>query len=235
MPKQAMICNRQTADEALFRAEAAFAEDYSSDWEVEFCGTEDQTWAKESFNRLIRFVKDSSDEAFREHLDEYLDTDAAVDYLLFIYALGLEHSGAKDLVMLTYGGPWIPAAFDMDEAFGLDPGNARYRDPEDFVPVFTGDTADSRTGSLLWDRLLACMGDRITERYRTLRESSLSEAFMIRCVRDFIAQIPESFYDYDLYLYPDRTVKDTHMDEQIEQYIAGRMQVLDRVFGGEEK
>ena len=232
-----LICNAQTTDEALFRAPAAFAEDYSSDWEVEFCGTEDDSWAKESFNQLITFVMESSDEEFAAHLDKYLDVDAAVDYLLFIYALGLEKSGAKDLVLLNYGDRWIPTAFDMDEAFGLDPANARYRQPEEFLPVLSEGRIESGTGSLLWDRLLTHYQDRIIARYRELRENTLSGENMIKHVKEFIAQIPESFYDYDTYLYPDRPVKDNQMDVQIEHYITERTQVLDRVFGvgGESK
>ena len=138
-----IICNQQTADESLFRAEAAFLPDYSSDWEVEFCGTEDETWAKDSFNQLISFVMNSSDEEFRNDIGEYLDVDAAIDYLIFIYSLGLQDSGAKDLVMLNYGDVWIPSAYDMDEAFGLDADSAAYLSADKFVPVKTADSCYS--------------------------------------------------------------------------------------------
>ncbi len=223
-----VICNQQTADEALFLAPAEFAEDYSSDWEVEFCGTEDETWAKEGFNSLITFVNSSSDQVFREHLADYLDMDAAVDYLIFIYALGLQHSGAKDLVMLNFGDKWIPSAFDMDEAFGLDAEAYVYLAPDAFLPEKTDGIWSSGTGSLLWDRLLQNFEEQIRERYSDLRQGVLSEESLRERIHTYIAGIPESLYDYDYYLYPDRPVDDRNMEDQIIHYIAERLPILDQ-------
>ena len=230
-----LICNAQTSEESLFLSPAAFVEDYSSDWEIEFCGTEDESWVKESFNQFVSFVMNSNDQEFKENLGNYLDTDAAVDYLLFIYALGLQNSGAKDLVLLNYDGRWIPSAFDMDEAFGLDEKNERYLRSSEFVPKLSEGIWNSNTGSLLWDRLLNNFTDQVFDRYRMLRNSSFSEDYMIKCVHDFIYSVPEIWYDEDFYLYPDRPVKDDEMIVQIEKYIKDRLQVLDQVFGGEEK
>jgi spore coat protein CotH len=230
-----LICNAQTTEESLFLSTAAFAEDYSSDWEVEFCGTEDESWAKESFNQLISFVMNSNDQEFRENLGNYLDTDAAVDYLLFIYALGLQNSGAKDLVLVNYDGQWIPSAFDMEEAFGLDENNGKYLKADDFVPTLSDGGWSSNTGSLLWDRLLNNYTEQILDRYHMLRSNSFSEDYMIKCVHDYFDSVPEAWYDEDFYLYPDRPVKDNEMIVQIEKYIKDRMQVLDRVFGGEDE
>ena len=204
--------------------------DYSSDWEIEYCGTEDEAWARESFNQLISFVMNSSDEDFREHIGEYLDVDAAVDYLLYIYALGVPDSAAKDLVMLWYGDRWIPSAFDLDEAFGLDADEARYREVHEFLPAFTGEQWDSGTESLLWDRLLNLFTDEIILRYHSLREGPLAEDRMIDCVKAFIGQIPERFYDLDFYRYPERPMQDLHMDGQIVQYISERMKILDEIW-----
>lgn len=230
-----LICNAQTTEESLFLSTAAFAEDYSSDWEVEFCGTEDESWAKESFNQLISFVMNSNDQEFRENLGNYLDTDAAVDYLLFIYALGLQNSGAKDLVLVNYDGQWIPSAFDMEEAFGLDENNGKYLKADDFVPTLSDGGWSSNTGSLLWDRLLNNYTEQILDRYHMLRSNSFSEDYMIKCVHEYFDSVPETWYDEDFYLYPDRPVKDNEMIVQIEKYIKDRMQVLDRVFGGEDE
>ena len=227
-----LICNRQTADEALFRAPAAFAEDYSSDWEVEFCGTEDETWAKQSFNELISFLMNSSDEAFRARIGDLLDVDAAVDYLLFLYALGLRNGGAKDLVMLSYGGCWIPSAYDMDEAFGLDAQEFAFCPPEEFLPSCRDGLWDSGTGSLLWDRVLNCFPERVMARYQALRETLLSADALIGRVQDFMAQIPVSFYDYDDLLFPERPLKNEPMAEQIRQYIVNRLPLLDNALKG---
>jgi len=170
-----IICNQESMDEALFRAKAAFLEDYTSDWEIEYCSTENEKWAQESFHQLIDFVMHSSDQTFREELHKHLDVDAAIDYLIFLYALGLQHGGAKDLVLLNYGDVWIPSAYDMDEAFGLDAAAYTYLPAQAFLPEKEADAWLSGTGSLLWDRLLTAFEQDIRERYVFLRRDVLSE------------------------------------------------------------
>ena len=229
-----VICNEQKTDESLFRSKAAFLPNNESDWEIEFSGTGDDVWVRDSFNGLISFVMESDDVTFHEHLHEYLDLDAAIDYLIFIYALGLEDSGAKDLVMLSYGDQWIPSAYDMDEAFGLDALDSVYRKPEVFLPRQMDGAWGSGTGSLLWDRILNSFTEQFLDRYHELRSGPLSEENLIGSVRRFSSQIPESFYDYDWYLYPGRDEQFAHMDQQIEQYIPSRLKLLDDLFKGGE-
>lgn len=230
-----VICNEQKSDESLFRSKAAFLPNNESDWEIEFSGTNDETWAKDSFNQLITFVMESDESSFREHLNEYLDVDAAIDYLIYIYALGLEDSGAKDLVMLSYGDQWIPSAYDMDEAFGLDALDLNYRKPDTFLPQLVDTIWDSGTGSLLWDRILNSFTEQLKNRYLELRNGALSEDSLLKSVRFYSSQIPESFYDYDWYLFPDRDERFIQMDQQIEKYIPTRLKLLDELFIGGDK
>lgn len=229
-PEAILICNKQTEPESLFRSPATFTTDHSSDWEIEYCGTEDETWAAESFNELVFFVMNSNDQEFREHLCEHLDVDAAIDYLIFLYTLGLQNGGAKDLVMISFGDLWIPSAYDMDDGFGLDSANEAYLSPAEFLPQKVNGTWDSGTGSLLWDRLLENYTDTITDRYWVLRKEILTEESLLNRVQSFVSQIPESFFDYDYYLYPQRPVQDLYMLDQIKQYIHNRIPILDHVF-----
>ena len=229
-----VICNEQRTDESLFRSKAAFLPNNESDWEIEFSGTDDETWVKDSFNELISFIMESDDLSFRKTLNEYLDLDAAIDYLIYIYALGLEDSGAKDLVMLSYGKQWIPSAYDMDEAFGLDALDLVYRKPEDFLPQLVDTYWDSGTGSLLWDRILNSFTEQLKDRYFELRNGPLSEENLIKTMRTYCSQIPESFYDYDWYLFPGRDEQFMYMDQQIGNYIPARLKILDGLFNGGE-
>lgn len=227
------ICNRSTTGEALFRAPAAFLEDYSSDWEIEYCGTLDEAWARDSFNSLIHFVMESSDETFRRELHTKLDVDAAIDYLLFIYALGLPDSCAKDLVMLHFDGVWIPSAYDMDEAFGLDADKGVYLSSDAFLPCREGGVWSSGTGSLLWDRLLNGFEQEIRARYRQLRATLLTEESLLSLVESFVGSIPEACYDRDRNLYPARPLADSDMQAQITDYITKRFGYLDLVLEAE--
>ena len=186
-----MILNHTEGEEAFFREEARFGED--TPWEVEYCGTADQGWAKERLNELIRFVQTSDDAAFREELPRYLDVDSAVDYLIAMYALGLTEHCAKDLVLVSYGRsePWICSMYDMEEAFDL----------EGPMPVRNGERWDSGTGSLLWDRFLNAYPEEIRSRYAQLRQSVLETETLCAAVEAFVAQIPERLYQADAEIY----------------------------------
>ena len=226
-----LVCNKNSEDEASFRAPAVLDEEAVHDWELEFCGTEDDTWARGSFNGLIDFVMRSSDEEFRERLGEYLDVDAAVDYLVFIYTLGLVNSGVKDLVLVSFGDQWIPSAYDMDEAFGLMPEGEGAYAPDDFLPRCEGGVWTSGTGSLLWDRLLQNYENEVRARYRELHAGPLSEEHILTLVDSFVDAIPASLYLRDAEKYPGRSSA-AEMTEQIHRCMTERLPNLDEVLGG---
>ncbi len=222
-----MISNAQTMEESLFRAPAAFVEDVS-DWEVEYCGTEDQTWAKDSLNALITFVMDSDDAAFRRELPQHLDVEAAMDYLIALWAMGLTDAGAVDLVLVKYEDtPWIPSLYDMEDAFGLTPDGLALAAEDAALPVMEQGKWRSGTGSLLWDRLLQCYTEEIIARYRALRENVLDSERMIGLLDAYIAQIPPEDMAADLALYPDRGGPQMDHDKQIADYIYRRLEILD--------
>ena len=229
-----LICNAHTEDEAEFRAPAELDEDGIHDWEIEFCGTGEWVWAKDSFNDFISFVMHSSDEEFKAKLPAYLDVDAAIDYLIFIYTLGLRNSGVKDLVLVTFGDGWIPSAYDMDEAFGLMPKGEGSYAPDDFLPDCVNGVWTSGTDSLLWDRLLQNYEDEIRERYLELRKGPLSEQSILSVTDSLSKSIPQSLYLRDAERYPGRPTADEMM-EQIHRYLNERLPALDSVLGGESK
>lgn len=198
-----MIANAQTMDESLFRAPAAFMED-ESDWELEYCETDDGgAWAKDSFNDLIRFVMNSDDETFRSQLSSHLDTDSAIDYLLFLYLTGLEENAARDLVLIKYEDtPWIVTAYDMEAAFGLTRDGSAYRPTDAFLPAKENGLWSSGTDSLLWDRLLNVFEPEIRARYQALRKSILTEEALLARTDEYIGAIPPEYYRMDADLYP---------------------------------
>lgn len=222
-----MISNHGGLPEAVFRAEAVFTED--SPWEVEFCGTEDQTWAKDSFNQLIRFVMTSDDETFRKDLPKYLDVDAAIDYLIAMYALGLSNHTDQDLVLASYGDVWIPSLYDMETAFGLTEDGSGWRAPTEFLPRKVNGEWDSGTGHLLWDRLLISFYDEICARYKVLREQILDPDQLCERVAAFTDAIPGIVYDAEEAANPHPQSYEAHK-EQILQYIPARIEALDPLF-----
>lgn len=182
-----MNINSADAPEAFFREEAVFDEEMP--WEIERCATEDTQWAQDHLNDLIRFVRTSDDLSFRRELSRYLDVDSAVDYVIAMYALGLQEHGAKDLVLVSYGedAPWICSMYDMEEAFDLDGGVC--------APGEGG--WDSGTGSLLWDRFLTHFYPEICSRYAQLRQGVLDPDSLCSRVDAFVGRIPRSIYEAD--------------------------------------
>ena len=229
-----MIANSVEPEECRFHAEAAFT-DQKTAWEVEFCGTgDDDQWARERLNELIRFVISSSDEEFREHIREYLDVDGAIDYLIFLYVTGLQDNAAKDLVLLKYHDcdVWIPSVYDMEGAFGLDLDAMVYTDPAAFLPAQTDEGWDSGTGSLLWDRVLRAFEPEIRARYAELRQGVLTEDGLTTRVDTYLDQIPAEYRQMDLELYP-REVPEGDPQEQMRNYMQERIVLLDAVLCGQ--
>lgn len=228
-----MICNAQTMAESLFRAPAVFQEG-RSDWELEYCRDEDAFWIQNHFNNLIRFVMGADDETFRSGLHQHLDVDAAIDYLLFMYAMGLTDSAAKDLIFLSYaGGPWIASAYDMEDALGLSADGTSALPPDDFLPACTNGMWDSATDSLLWDRLLQCFEPQIRTRWQALRDSVLAEDQLSELLKTHLLSVPAEAVAMDQALYP-RTTLLTDPETQMMTYMHSRLPLLDHLFGGNE-
>lgn len=219
-----LISNNSAMPEASFREQAVFTE--NSPWEVEFCGTEDSTWAKEKLNALIEFVMNSDDKTFRTELSQYLDINAAIDYLIAMYALGLTNHGNQDLVLVSYGDIWIPSMYDMETAFGLQEGGADWHEYKAFLPVKEGNTWLSGTDNLLWDRLLQNFFPEIRARYQELRADILDPQNLCKRVNTFMETIPAELYDAEQERNPHPRSYVEH-NKQMTTYIVERIEALD--------
>lgn len=227
-----VICNEASRPEAFFRSEAAFEED--SPWELEFCGTGDNTWARDSFNALVRFTMTADDMRFRNELKEYLDVDAAIDYLLAVYALGIPANETKDLVLVSYGDRWIPSMYDMDCAFGLAADGEYALVPEEGLPHKTEKGFETVTGNLLFERLLENFLPEISARYAMLRKDILAPENLVKRVDAFVESIPDELYAVEERVNP-KPSANFDGETQIRAYIAPRMAAMDSLFLGEDK
>lgn len=224
-----VIINHSNKPESLFKEKSLF--DDESDWELEFCGTEDKTWAKNQLNDFIDFIMTADDETFNNNkkLKKYMNIDSGVDYLLAMYSLGLTNSYAKNLVMVSYGeDPWIMSMFDMEDAFGLYTDGTGTYDADYMLPSKNDGAWSSNTGSLLWDRLLNGYEDRFISRYAQLRESILSIDNITSKICRYIDAIPNAYYLEDSKLYPNMPQIDAKT--QVKNYLEERFALLDKIF-----
>ena len=225
-----LIANSAVPAETRFKANALFKDEKNA-WEIEYCGTDDCKWAKDKLNELISFVMKSDDVTFRANIGNYLDVDAAIDYLIFIYVTGLKENAIKDLVLLKYHDcdVWIPSAYDMEQAFGLNNDGSAYFDAAYFLPYINNGTWYSDTDSLLWDRMLQSFESKLRKRYKDLRETILTEAGLKNRVKSFAEEIPKEYYEKDLLVWP-RKLPDGEQTDQMNMYIDQRLRILDEIF-----
>ena len=225
-----IISNGNLTASTLFRECVDWEGD--EEWEIEYSGTEDNSWLKEKMNEFIGFVINSSDEEFKNGLKNYADVDSLIDYLIAIYALGLNEHYYHDVLFVTYdNGPFIASLFDMESAFGLLESEQSFASADLGLPTLNGSKYLSGTDSLLWDRLISVFSDEIIIRYAVLRDSVLSQENVNAIISARCDSIPESLNSADLLLYPDQPFGDTNHKEQMQSYFSERISLLDNIFG----
>ena len=224
-----VINNAPVTDAAYFKELADFAD--NEPWEVEYCGTEDSQWVKNKLNELIAFVMESDDATFRAELSNYLDVDSAIDYLLSMYVLGLTNHGADELILVCYDidDPWTASLYDMETGFGLSGDGKNFMSATEFLPELNGDTWDSGTDNLLWNRLLQNFYSEICDRYDQLRQSVFEPEALVQRVEEFTGNISPVLYEANDQICMDYPDADTGI-EQILTYIQERIRYTDNLF-----
>lgn len=228
-----IIVNSGLSDAAQFKS-ILTPEDKEAVFEIEYVYPEDSEWPFEKMDALIDFVLTADEDTFRSELSSYLDTEAAIDYLIAAYVLGLTDNFSKNMIFLTYDGKrMIPVLYDMDTAFGLNFDGTGIRQPDFSLPIINEDgTISSDTGNLLWDRLLTCFADEFCTRYNELRADILKNENIISRFEKFISQIPTECYEKDAELYPDIPFTDINHLQQISDFLSKRTEKLDAIVAG---
>lgn len=171
------------------------------EWEIEVGPDETPEEVAEVFeklNRLIRFVKDSSDEEFVAQLSQYLDMDACLNYYCFLYRSNAIDNKTKNMILVTFDGKvWYPNLYDVDATWGLYYNGKGLYPPNDAFPHSVGK-------SLLWDRFAQLFGPEIKARYNELCSTVWSQESIEAAFVTFVHSIPEDAYARDLEKWPKR-------------------------------
>ena len=174
-----------------------------SGWEVEHCSTDDDSWIKESFNELIRLLNCKDNDRIKQELPNHLDIEAAIDNMLFTYAISASDNVSKNVLWATYdGNVWIPSMYDMDGTFGIiwngqpwgttDPYNAKPT-----YPTISSSGKVKVADAKLYEVLISCYADEVEARWRSLRSSVLTLDNISKKFDDFFAAIPDIVYYSD--------------------------------------
>lgn len=235
IPKKAWLFNmsKRYPDCILYSAETKlgaclFEEEAKDDgaWELEYSrstGVE-----LDQLNRLIRFVKDSSVEEFREHFDEYLDFDSVANYYIFSHIVAHIDGHAKNMLLATFDGKvWYTGLYDMDSLCGISWTGKLKISPRVLYTNSSGGFPQYNQ-SVLWAKFEKAFGNEIYERYAELSGNELSYDNIIAAFEQFMDGIGQELYDLDDQLWTDRSEKhpfipsrDYRLD-QIKEYLKAR-------------
>lgn len=224
-PNHVLMCAETNTDGVFAETPCNFRKLWSGvheeDWSVEV-GTNSET-LKNSFNAMISYVKDTTDEEFVAQADTYLDIQSAIDYYIFAFAnCGIDSLG-KNMLMATYDmRKWRCGAYDLDTTWGLYwygsltvPTNRAC--PSEYQEQF----------SLLWERIATLYADRLKDRYWELRGSVLSYANIVSHFERFMDEIGEKAYADDVIPYPDIPGKDENNIWFIRNFVRDRLAYCD--------
>ena len=201
-PNHILFSAEKKSGACLFEGES----NSNNSWDLVFSGgTGDE---RDKLNRMIRFVKDSSIEDFRDHFDEYLDFDSVVNYYVFSHIVAHIDGHAKNMLLATFDGEiWYTGLYDMDSLFGL-----RWTGKK-IVPVdvlYNPETSADYTpfnSSVLWSKLEQAFGNEIYERYIELSSNELSYDNIIAEFAYFMDGVGQELYDADDRIWTDRSEK----------------------------
>lgn len=213
-PNHIVVGAGGNTEETAFKTE--INEFAAGSWEVEVGNDDEET--VEKFNRLIKFVKDSTDEEFKEDYELYIDKDSMLNYIS-VYALTEAIDNiTKNMMLVTYDGKvWAPSLYDLDTTFGTNYDGAVLENYDEIEA--------SLSKSLLFERTIEAFPDEVADRYFELRKDILTKEYIMNEFESFKAQIPAESFEKELTKWIELPGKDI---DQISEFLDYRLPVVDK-------
>ena len=219
-PNHIVICGENWNDPVLFKSIPTDLKD----WTVEAGPEDDATLQK--VQRLVKFVKDSSDAEFKANFDQYLNFDSTINYYIMMNCAWLSDNAGKNMLLTTYdGNVWYPTLYDLDTSWGTHwKGTSLYNYSSGVV---------NGSNSLLWQRIEKLYKKEIAARYFELRQSVLSKENIMAEFNNFKTSIPKEVLDRETAKWNTAEHPIPGYDvSQIEEYINIVFPRLDNRFSG---
>ena len=168
----------------------------------------------------ITFVKDSSDEEFKNHFKEYFDFDASLNYIVCYYYFGAVDNLAKNMQLVTYDGKkFYPSLYDLDTTYGAFFDGSR-KD--------TYDITFSYEASVLWYRFITLFPEDVAKRWFELRKDIFTKEATMKEFRDFYNLIPEESWTKEKERWGEDNLPGFGLD-QIEEFLNFRIKYIDMI------
>ena len=200
---------------------------------------------KNKLNRLINFVNNATDEEFKRDINQYLNKDSTLNYVLMLYLMeGIDNTG-KNMLLVTYDGgdTWYPSIYDLDTTFGTY-WNGCITIPYDVIPNNVDDSKYenldiAKTKSKLITRLIDCFPEEIASRWFELRSGMFSKTSIMNEFTTFINSIPQETYQKEAIKWESQAKPGDLNNgklpgygiDQIEEYLNFRLPFVDNEMG----
>lgn len=182
-PNHIVICGENWNDPVLFKSVPTDLKD----WTVE-AGPEDNA-TLEKVQRLVKFVKDSSDADFKKNFSQYLDLDSTLNYYVMMGYFWASDNTGKNMLLATYDGKvWYPTMYDLDTTWGTN-----WRG--DGIYDYSNGGMINGGNSILWQKFEKNFKKEIAARYFELRNSVLSPENVMAEFTKFANSIPQEVLD----------------------------------------
>ena len=169
-----VLCG-ENYDSGCFRAAALIDE---SDWTDEIHDVCPDS-IKTSWNNVIDFVMNSSDEDFKANIENYFDLQSLLDYHIYgLYMCGIDQYGKNQIYMTYDGVKWIASMYDMDSTWGLY-WNGQTLLGTDYGREQYEDQIEGRMGNLLYERIEQNFFAELLARWNDLKTSALAMSNII--------------------------------------------------------
>ena len=187
--------------------------------------------------RLIEWVDKSSDEDFKDNINNYFNLEYLLRYYLNVLVFGLVDSLGKNAKLTSFdsGLTWYFQFYDADTSIGLN--NSGFLLFESDIEM--GDEhVFNTTGSRLWQRVVYLFQDELKAQYALMRQDRFTVDNIMKYLYDEqIARIPATYYNKDMqskylnfgssYLY----ALHGNSEHQIRKWIRERIMYVDTLLG----
>ena len=152
-------------------------------WELEVGA--DEAYAYEKLSELIDFVRNSSDEEFREQFSDHFNMDSALNYYVVMDFALLNDNRAKNMLLLTYDAQhWYLCLYDMDTSWGAKFDGLSLYDYAVEPVIYSI--------SNLYVRMENVFSTELAQRYFELKEDILNKESVMSRFEAFRDRIPEA-------------------------------------------
>ena len=185
---------------------------------------EDKDNAKTSFNNMLSKVIKATGEGYESVIENYLDIDSVIDYMIFTSLISAADGITKNYLMLSYNGvKWYFSAYDLDSTFGNWQDGWLSQQPSG-VPTLADWNRSNRAMHLVY----TYGKDRLKARYKELRKGILSVENVRRMFIDYVSDISHALKDEELKVWPQTPASEVHNINQIVEHYRLRAEFIDK-------